>query len=154
MVWLMFTTVLHHEDMDGKIVIITGNSWSSPDITLLTSLLCFYSPHSRTDPVRPFISGHVANSMASEVIALVHSLLTAPETHTAQIWASAVERVSGIVVLFCPNIHFFFCFHEKYWKDWRPKYFLICRFLMFLNTRLKSCVKIICLRMQILGVCC
>ncbi|XP_071790886.1 probable E3 ubiquitin-protein ligase HECTD4 isoform X2 [Asterias amurensis] len=47
----------------------------------------------RTDPVRPFISGHVANSMASEVIALLHSLLTAPETHTALIWASAVERV-------------------------------------------------------------
>ncbi|XP_022104608.1 probable E3 ubiquitin-protein ligase HECTD4 isoform X2 [Acanthaster planci] len=47
----------------------------------------------RTDPVRPFISGHVANSMASEVIGLLHSLLTAPETHTALIWASAVERV-------------------------------------------------------------
>ncbi|XP_071497133.1 probable E3 ubiquitin-protein ligase HECTD4 [Diadema antillarum] len=47
----------------------------------------------RTDPVRPFISGHVANSMASEVIALMHSLLTAPESNTAEIWASAVERV-------------------------------------------------------------
>ncbi|XP_077996372.1 putative E3 ubiquitin-protein ligase HECTD4 [Glandiceps talaboti] len=47
----------------------------------------------RTDPVRPFISGHVANSMASEVIGLLHGLLMAPETTTAQIWASAVERV-------------------------------------------------------------
>ncbi|XP_041456057.1 probable E3 ubiquitin-protein ligase HECTD4 isoform X4 [Lytechinus variegatus] len=47
----------------------------------------------RTDPVRPFISGHVAHSMASEVIALMHSLLTAPESNTAKIWASAVERV-------------------------------------------------------------
>ncbi|XP_077866440.1 putative E3 ubiquitin-protein ligase HECTD4 [Saccoglossus kowalevskii] len=47
----------------------------------------------RTDPVRPFISGHVANSMASEVIGLLHGLLMAPETSTAQIWASAMERV-------------------------------------------------------------
>ncbi|XP_033101041.1 probable E3 ubiquitin-protein ligase HECTD4 [Anneissia japonica] len=47
----------------------------------------------RTDPVRPFISGHVANSMATEVIALLHGLLTAPESAAAQIWASAVERV-------------------------------------------------------------
>ncbi|XP_014675681.1 PREDICTED: LOW QUALITY PROTEIN: probable E3 ubiquitin-protein ligase HECTD4 [Priapulus caudatus] len=47
----------------------------------------------RMDPVRPFISGHVANSMATEVIALLHSLLTAPETSAAQIWTSAVKRV-------------------------------------------------------------
>ena len=43
--------------------------------------------------MRPFISGHVANSMAAEVIALLHSLLTAPETHAAQTWATAVEKV-------------------------------------------------------------
>ena len=43
--------------------------------------------------MRPFISGHVANSMAAEVIALLHSLLTAPETLTAQTWASGVEKV-------------------------------------------------------------
>lgn len=48
----------------------------------------------RTDPVRPFISGHVANSMAAEVIDLLHSLLTAPESSTAQTWADAVQRVS------------------------------------------------------------
>lgn len=47
----------------------------------------------RTDPVRPFISGHVANSMAAEVIDLLHSLLTAPESSTAQTWADAVQRV-------------------------------------------------------------
>ena len=47
----------------------------------------------RTDPVRPFISGHVANSMAAEVIGLLHSLLTAPETMAAQLWANAVEKV-------------------------------------------------------------
>ncbi len=43
--------------------------------------------------MRPFISGHVSNSMAAEVIALLHSLLTAPETVAAQTWASAVEKV-------------------------------------------------------------
>nr|KAG5713128.1 hypothetical protein BaRGS_007655 [Batillaria attramentaria] len=32
----------------------------------------------KTDPVRAFISGHVANTMAAEVIALLHNLLTAP----------------------------------------------------------------------------
>lgn len=48
----------------------------------------------RSDPIRPFISGHVANSMAAEVIALLHSLLTAPESNTAQIWTSTAEKVS------------------------------------------------------------
>lgn len=48
----------------------------------------------RSDPVRPFISGHVANSMAAEVIALLHSLLTAPESNTAQIWTSTAEKVN------------------------------------------------------------
>ncbi len=47
----------------------------------------------RTDPVRPFISGHVANSMAAEVIALLHGLLTVPENLAAQTWAAAVEGV-------------------------------------------------------------
>lgn len=48
----------------------------------------------RSDPIRPFISGHVANSMAAEVIALLHSLLTAPESNTAQIWTSTAEKVT------------------------------------------------------------
>ena len=47
----------------------------------------------RTDPIRPFISGHVANSMAAEVIALLHSLLSARETLAAHTWANAVEKV-------------------------------------------------------------
>ena len=47
----------------------------------------------RTDPVRPFISGHVANSMAAEVIGLLHSLLTAPTA--AQLWAQAVQKVTA-----------------------------------------------------------
>ena len=56
---------------------------------LLWYILLFY----RTDPVRPFVSGHVANSMAGEVIALLHGLLTAPESNTAHSWADAVQRV-------------------------------------------------------------
>lgn len=31
--------------------------------------------------------------MAAEVIALLHGLLSAPETHTAQSWSEAVQRV-------------------------------------------------------------
>lgn len=54
--------------------------------------------------MRAFISGHVANTMAAEVIALLHNLLTAPVTSTAQTWAEAVQRVlrnalSGLPVL-------------------------------------------------------
>ena len=44
--------------------------------------------------MRPFISGQVANSMAAEVIALLHNLLTAPETLAAQTWTTAVEKVT------------------------------------------------------------
>ena len=53
----------------------------------------------RTDPVRPFISGHVANSMAAEVIALLHSLLMAPESNAAQIWTTTAEKVSMLLLL-------------------------------------------------------
>ena len=58
----------------------------------------------RTDPVRPFISGHVANSMATEVIALLHSLLTAPENLAAQTWAAAVESVRIFTPVLINNI--------------------------------------------------
>jgi len=46
--------------------------------------------------VRPFISGHVANSMAAEVIELLHSLLNTPEAHTdtGKSWTDAVQRVT------------------------------------------------------------
>lgn len=46
--------------------------------------------------MRPFISGHVANSMAAEVIELLHSLLNTPEVHsdTGRSWSDAVQRVS------------------------------------------------------------
>jgi E3 ubiquitin-protein ligase HECTD4 len=54
--------------------------------------------------VRAFISGHVANTMAAEVIALLHNLLTTPVSSTAQAWAEAVQRVlcnalSGLPIL-------------------------------------------------------
>ncbi|KPP69529.1 hypothetical protein Z043_111707 [Scleropages formosus] len=58
----------------------------------------------RTDPVRPFISGHVANSMAAEVIALLHSLLTAPESNTAQIWTSTAEKVLSRALMYIPQL--------------------------------------------------
>lgn len=58
----------------------------------------------RTDPVRAFISGHVANAMAAEVIALLHNLLSAQTNSTAHTWSQAVQRVlanalSGLPVL-------------------------------------------------------
>ena len=46
----------------------------------------------RTDPPRPFLSGHVANSLASEIIGLLHSLLTEPGS--AAVWAAAVKQVN------------------------------------------------------------
>ncbi|XP_061115937.1 probable E3 ubiquitin-protein ligase HECTD4 isoform X3 [Conger conger] len=58
----------------------------------------------RSDPVRPFISGHVANSMAAEVIALLHGLLTAPESNTAQIWTSTAEKVLSRALMFIPQL--------------------------------------------------
>ncbi|XP_039627266.1 probable E3 ubiquitin-protein ligase HECTD4 [Polypterus senegalus] len=58
----------------------------------------------RSDPVRPFISGHVANSMAAEVIALLHSLLTAPESNTALIWTSTAEKVLSRALMFIPQL--------------------------------------------------
>lgn len=62
---------------------------------LISVCFCLFVVH-RSDPVRPFISGHVANSMAAEVIALLHSLLTAPESNTAQIWTSTAEKVRTV----------------------------------------------------------
>lgn len=56
---------------------------------------------SRNDPVRAFISGQVANSMASEVIALLHGLLTAT---TAEIWTSAVAKVLGDALAALPQV--------------------------------------------------
>jgi len=48
----------------------------------------------RTDPPRPFLSGLVANSLASEIISLLHSLLTEPGS--AAVWATAVRQVQYI----------------------------------------------------------
>uniref|UniRef100_A0A4W3K6B9 HECT domain E3 ubiquitin protein ligase 4 n=1 Tax=Callorhinchus milii TaxID=7868 RepID=A0A4W3K6B9_CALMI len=58
----------------------------------------------RTDPVRPFISGHVANSMAAEVIALLHNLLMAPESSTAQIWTTTAEKVLSRALMYIPQL--------------------------------------------------
>lgn len=45
----------------------------------------------KTDPPRPFVSGHVAYSLASEVIGLLHGLLTEP--NAAEVWTSAIRGV-------------------------------------------------------------
>lgn len=43
----------------------------------------------KTDPPRPFLSGHVAYSLASEVIGLLHGLLTEPGA--AEVWSTAIK---------------------------------------------------------------
>ena len=45
----------------------------------------------KTDPPRPFVSGHVAYSLASEVIGLLHGLLTEPGA--AEVWGTAIKEV-------------------------------------------------------------
>ena len=45
----------------------------------------------KTDPPRPFVSGHVAYSLASEVIGLLHGLLTEPGA--AEVWTTAIKEV-------------------------------------------------------------
>uniref|UniRef100_A0A2C9KB19 HECT domain-containing protein n=1 Tax=Biomphalaria glabrata TaxID=6526 RepID=A0A2C9KB19_BIOGL len=49
--------------------------------------------YSKTDPVRAFISGHVANAMAAEVIALLHNLLSSQTSSTTNTWSQAVQRI-------------------------------------------------------------
>lgn len=43
----------------------------------------------KMDPPRPFVSGHVAYSLASEVIGLLHGLLTEPGA--AEVWSTAIK---------------------------------------------------------------
>ncbi len=43
----------------------------------------------KTDPPRPFVSGHVAYSLASEVIGLLNGLLTEPGA--AEVWGKAIK---------------------------------------------------------------
>ncbi|GAB6029828.1 putative E3 ubiquitin-protein ligase HTD4 [Chamberlinius hualienensis] len=56
----------------------------------------------KNDPLRLFISGQVANSMASEVIGLLHELLMADTA--AKIWASSVRNVLGDALSCLPQI--------------------------------------------------
>lgn len=44
----------------------------------------------KMDPPRPFLSGHVAYSLASEVIGLLHGLLTEPGA--AKVWSIAIKE--------------------------------------------------------------
>ncbi|XP_059171920.1 probable E3 ubiquitin-protein ligase HECTD4 isoform X2 [Physella acuta] len=73
----------------------------------LSELICKEknSELARCDPVRAFISGHVANAMAAEVIALLQNLLSTQTNSPANnTWSQAVQRVlanalSGLPVL-------------------------------------------------------
>ena len=62
----------------------------------------------RTDPPRPFLSGLVANSLASEIIGLLHSLLTEPGS--AAVWAAAVKQVKCMLLTL--NMLVSFCFMQ------------------------------------------
>ncbi|PFX24720.1 putative E3 ubiquitin-protein ligase HECTD4 [Stylophora pistillata] len=59
---------------------------------------------SRTETSRPFMSGQVAHSMASEVISLLHSLLTHSTSETAKIWASSVRDVLCEALNYVPGL--------------------------------------------------
>lgn len=55
----------------------------------------------KRDPIRPFISGHVANSMALEVISLLRALLINTSNQT---WAKSVNTVLSEALLLLPNV--------------------------------------------------
>lgn len=56
----------------------------------------------KTDPPRPFVSGHVAYSLASEVIGLLHGLLTEPGA--AEVWSTAIKEAMLKSLLSVPGI--------------------------------------------------
>ena len=64
--------------------------------------MLFWSP--RTESSRPFISGQVAHTMASEVISLLHGLLASSASETAKIWASAVRNVLCEALDYVPDL--------------------------------------------------
>lgn len=65
-------------------------------------LMASHSP--RTESSRPFISGQVAHTMASEVISLLHGLLASSASETATIWASAVRDVLCEALDYVPDL--------------------------------------------------
>lgn len=69
--------------------------------TIFLRSLCFCC---RTESSRPFISGQVAHTMASEVISLLHGLLASSASETAQIWASAVRDVLCEALDYVPDL--------------------------------------------------
>ena len=56
----------------------------------------------KTDPPRPFLSGQVAYSLASEIIALLNGLLADEEA--AQVWREAIREVLDTSLSFVPSI--------------------------------------------------
>uniref|UniRef100_A0A4X2K6H4 HECT domain E3 ubiquitin protein ligase 4 n=1 Tax=Vombatus ursinus TaxID=29139 RepID=A0A4X2K6H4_VOMUR len=83
---------------------MSGLSTGDKKKTAQTSICRERNSELATDPVRPFISGHVANSMAAEVIALLHSLLMAPESNAAQIWTTTAEKVLSQALMYIPQL--------------------------------------------------
>jgi len=56
----------------------------------------------KTDPPRPFLSGQVAYSLASEVIGLIHGLLT--ESGAAEVWGTAIKDAILHSLLSIPSL--------------------------------------------------
>jgi E3 ubiquitin-protein ligase HECTD4 len=56
------------------------------------------------DCTRPFISGHVANSMASDIIAVLHSLLSSKESKIWHVWSNAIRNVLLSALDSIPNL--------------------------------------------------
>ncbi|XP_076346000.1 putative E3 ubiquitin-protein ligase HECTD4 isoform X3 [Tachypleus tridentatus] len=84
----------------------TDSQQSSDKKKINTEVICRErnTELAKTDPLRPFISGQVANSMAAEVIGLLHSLLNSPESNTAELWAGAVEKVLTGALALLPQL--------------------------------------------------
>lgn len=56
----------------------------------------------KTDPPRPFLSGQVAYSLASEIIGLLHGLLTEPGA--AEVWGTAIKDAFLHSLLSIPSL--------------------------------------------------
>lgn len=56
----------------------------------------------KMDPPRPFLSGHVAYSLASEVIGLLHGLLTEPGA--AKVWSMAIKEALLLSLVNIPTL--------------------------------------------------
>lgn len=56
--------------------------------------------------MRSFISSHVANGLAAEVIALLYGILEAHESTAADIWTVAIDQVCAVLLLGAKHVDF------------------------------------------------